>query len=77
MMPKGFQNPEQHAALARAALHAQRINGYVNQLDAPQPYDPEGTVIAVIVDVKRERPIRCALNRHQVKNLAAKLIEAL
>lgn len=77
MMRKPWLDPDERRRLARVAFHDNRLSGRVNMLDAPQPYDPDGTVVAVIVDVKRERVIRCALNRNQAKNLAAKLMEAI
>ena len=76
-MPKYFEDPHTRQNRARQLFHGNRINGYVNMIDSPMPYDPEGTVVAVIVDVKRERIIRCALNRQQAKNLASKLMENL
>ena len=76
-MPKFFEDPDTRASRARMLFHGNRINGYVNMVDAPMPYDPEGTVVAVIIDVKRERVIRCALTRQQAKNLAGKLMECM
>lgn len=76
-MPKLWDDHDTRTQRAHLMFHVNRINGYVNMIDAPQPYDPDGTVVAVIVDVKRERVIRCALNRQQAKNLASKLMEAL
>ena len=69
--------PEASQAMARQMFHEGALKGRFNMVDSPMPYDPADTVLAVIIDVKREPVIRCALNRHQVKNLAAKLIEAL
>lgn len=76
-MSKRWQDADERKRLASLAFHGNRVNGYVNMLDAPQPYDPDGTVVAMIVDVKRERVIRCALDRHQEKNLVTKLMECL
>ena len=77
MLKKRWEDPETRIAKAKLAFHDARVSGYVNMLDGPMPYDPEGTAIALIVDVRREHVIRCALSRQQAKNLAAKLMECL
>ncbi|HPT28702.1 MAG TPA: hypothetical protein PLZ95_19940 [Bryobacteraceae bacterium] len=76
-MARQFEDPETRQEQARLMFHDGCLKGRFNMLDSPMPYDPAGTVVAVIVDVKRERVIRCALNRNQAKNLAAKLMEAI
>lgn len=76
-MTKHWEDVDTRTKRAQMAFHGDRINGHVNMVDGPMPYDPEGTVLAVIVDVKRERLIRCALSRQQAKNLASKLMECL
>lgn len=77
MMRKAWMDPDERKRRANIAFHDNRLSGRVNMLDAPQSYDPEGTVVAMIVDVMHQRVIRCALSRSQAKNLAAKLMEAL
>lgn len=77
MKRKAWLDPDERRRLAKVAFHDNRISGRVNMLDAPQAYDPDGTVVAMIVDVMHQRVIRCALNRSQAKNLASKLMEAL
>lgn len=76
-MARVFEDPEARQAKARQMFHDGSLKGRLNMVDSPMPYDPAGTVLAVIVDVRRDRIIRCALNRQQAKNLATKLMEAM
>lgn len=77
-MPKHYEDREISAQRAYAAFHVGSLKGILNQVDSPQPYDPAGTVVAVIIDVDRRFPmIRCALTRQQAKNLAGKLMECM
>lgn len=76
-MRKPWDDTDSRTARARLAFHDGSLKGRFNMLDNPMPYDPAGTVVAVIVDVKRQPVIRCALSRQQAKNLATKLMECL
>lgn len=76
-MRKLWDDPEARQAKARQMFHDGSLKGRFNMLDGPMPYDPDGTVVAVIVDVRRQPVIRCALNHQQAKNLATKLMECL
>lgn len=78
MMPKQFVDQELSAQRAHLAFHVSSAKGILTMVDSPQPYDPAGTVVAVIIDVDRSMPmIRCALTRQQAKNLAGKLMECM
>lgn len=77
-MPKLWDDHDTRTRRAHTAFHVGSLKGILNQVDGPQPYDPPGTVVAVIIDVDRRFPmIRCALTRQQAKNLAGKLMECM
>lgn len=55
-------------------LHAERLTGSISMFDSAQPYDPEGTIVALYVDMKDGQVVRCPLSLSKALALASALI---
>lgn len=74
MRMQGRDDIDRRTVEAKLEFHENRRSGVISMLDSPQSYDKQGTVVALIVGVRNEGIVRCALSQHQALALASQLI---